>query len=242
MTRLLLGQAVCDGEDGKSILLQGSELHYLRSVRRHKVGHCVELLDTKGCLFQVRIDALSKESASLMVLEQLDEIAPSVPVHILAAPPKGKILDDIVRKMNEIGVARFTPLRCERSVMIPGDNRVERWNRIAIESVRQCRRSQPLVVESPVSFLEALKIPAHCRFILHPGNKGIRAGDLFKQQQFDSIAVLIGPEGGFSPAEVEMAMEQKCRPLQLGKSILRIETAIMVASVVAVSAVGGFDK
>lgn len=240
MTRILHSCSLAEANTGDTVEIRDEELHYLRRVRRHQIGDKVYLQDADGIVFQAVVTDIQKRSASLTLSVQQDAATEPTAVHILSAVPKGKVLDDVIRQMNELGVAKYTPLICERSSVDPGDGRVDRWRRIAGQSVRQCRRSRPLEVASPVLFADAMAIEAAQRFILHPSD-GASAGEMMTRRDNRPVAMLVGPEGGFTDAEVSVAVANGFQAMTLGQTILRIETALIVASVTCVTLLGGFD-
>lgn len=241
MTRLLYESSLSDVEKGALLQISGDELHYLRKVRRHKCGDTVTVQDQSGTSFAAVIVEIQKQVAILQVGEHVDAGVEPWPIHLLSAVPKGKILDEVIRKLNELGVQRFTPVICERSSVVPRDHRVERWRRIAVQSMRQCRRTRPLEIGEPVRFEEAVALDADHKHILHPSS-GVAAGELMSQRTGGGdVVMLVGPEGGFVEAEVGLASRHQFTPVQFGKTILRIETALIVASVTCVTILGGLD-
>jgi 16S rRNA (uracil1498-N3)-methyltransferase len=240
MTKLILNYPI---KDTKIVLVEGEELHYLIRVRRHKKGDAVEVRDADGRRFRARISKADRNRATLAVEEEL-AFAPSVwPISLIVTPPKGNLMDDVIRSLSELGVERMTPTLSERSVARPGRARVERWRRIARESRRQCGREIPLEVDPVRNFDQALDEFKDCglSMILHPPAKAFPF-TVGARANARSICIAIGPEGGFTDAEVATARDLGFEPVGLGESILRIETAAVVAAVLGVALLGGFVK
>jgi 16S rRNA (uracil1498-N3)-methyltransferase len=242
MTRLLIQQSFSVSDQ---IWVDGDEFHYLARVRRHGKGDQIEVRGKEGTRFLASVAALEKDRALLTIEEQLPDVVATWPVTLALAVPKRNLMDDIVRKTSEIGVERIIPITSERSVASPGRGRIERWQKIAAESLRQCGRPMPLVIEPVHPFESALSKLQHggTTLILHPHgvassrfskilieNTGLRA----------PISVFIGPEGGFSEVEIKMAEEHGFSPVGLGPSILRIETAAIATAVLCVASLGGY--
>lgn len=224
---------------GATVEIREDERHYLLAVRRCGVGDSFELVGrtdgrrAKAAIREIRADAVIAE-----VLETVDVPSAVRAVHVLAAVPKRDLADDMIRKLSEIGIARFTPIAAQRSVVAPGETKLARWRRIADEAVRQCGRGTPLEIDPLTPFEEALQgVEAQAKLVLDPRADRIRFADACGSAK--SIAIAIGPEGGFTPAELEIASAIGFRPVGLGRTILRIETAAIAAAVLAVDALGG---
>jgi len=235
MTRVLV-DAVPDA--GSRIEIRSDERHYLVDVRRCREGDRIELVGrTDGRRALAEIREVRGELAVAEVLELLDAASAVRAVHILAAVPKRDLADDMVRRLSEIGVARFTPVASERSVVAPSEAKLARWRRIADEAMRQCGRGRPLEIDPFTPLADALrKVDAAARLILDPRAPRTRFAAACGAAR--SIAIAIGPEGGFTSAELELAESLAFRPIGLGPTILRIETAAIAAAVLAVDALG----
>ena len=194
--------------------------HHLRRVLRLRDGDAVSVTDGDGRwrLAQVRLGAtLSLEPTGAVQIEA----APSVPVTIATAIPKGDRFDWLVQKVTELGVDRLVLLDAELSVVRWKATRVThhlaRAQRIADEALRQSRRVWQLRIDGPVAAGEVLG-----DFIVaEPGGRSIGAND---------VSMAIGPEGGWSGAELAAAADR----VDLGPTILRTETAALAAAVCCV--------
>jgi 16S rRNA (uracil1498-N3)-methyltransferase len=242
MTRLLIQQSILASDQ---IWVEGDEFHYLARVRRHGKGDQVEVRGKEGTRFLARVALLEKDRALLTIEEPLPEVVSTWPVTLALAVPKHNLMDDIVRKTSEIGVERIIPVTSERSVARPGRGRIERWQKIAFESLRQCGRHTPLVIEQVHSFEQALSTLQYgeTKLVLHPhGVASSRFSKIIIEKSVlpAPICVLIGPEGGFSEAEIDTAGEHGFSPVGLGPSILRIETAAIATAVLCVASLGGY--
>ncbi|MDD5309777.1 MAG: RsmE family RNA methyltransferase [Deltaproteobacteria bacterium] len=241
MTRVLLDALLsCPGE----AVVTGDELHYLRRVRRLEPGDPVEVRDLRGRLFSARVVLLGKERAVLALEAEAPAAREAAQVNVIIAVPKRHLLDDVVRQLSEIGVARLAPVVSERSVARPGKERAPRWRRIAAESVRQCGRARPMAVDDVRPFADVLRELAGkgTRLVLHERetSTGLSAA-LGKGPVSPPLTLAVGPEGGFSPDEILLSADLGFAPMGLGPSVLRVETAAVVAATLAVAALGGFE-
>lgn len=225
---------------GGVLVLAAGEAHYLARVRRAVPGTTLELRDRTGRRAEGAVESVDRDRVAIRILRDLPVAPPPAPIHLLVAAPKRNLLDDAVRASSELGAARLTPLLAGRSVMRPGDGRLERWRRIADESMRQCGRALPLAVDRPVPLAEALDLidPRAAKVLLHPQADagpllGVLAGAGEPGRAAGPVALAVGPEGGFEEAEVELAVGRGFVPASLGDGILRVETAAVAAVAVA---------
>ena len=226
MTRILLPSEI---DCAAPVVLDGEELHYLSRVRRHRPGDTVELRAPGGRCFRADIIEISAETAVLQVKEEVIPTASVLPVRLIVAIPKRQLLEDVVRMAGELGVERICPVLAERTVVQPKGEKIERWRRIAEESIRQSGRSVPVEVEDIRPLPEALEQFADgTRLFLHPSPNGPRLADLFPLAP--PVTAVIGPEGGFTEKEVALARSLSYLAVRLDTPILRIETAAVAAA------------
>ncbi len=203
--------------------------HHLATVLRLSVGEELLLLDGDGRVCRCRIESLGRRAGSARVLECRQEAESAFPVRLLQGLPKGDKMDLVLQKGTELGVAAFAPVLAERSVPAPaadrGEKRRQRWERIIREAAQQSRRPCLPRLSPLVPLSEAL---AGCgeelRLLLWEEESRPLAEVLPAALPRDA-AVLVGPEGGFSAAEVETARAAGFQPVGLGPRILRSETA-----------------
>jgi 16S rRNA (uracil1498-N3)-methyltransferase len=144
---------------------------------------------------------------------------------VLAAMPKGDRGDFLVEKLVELGVTQFIPLLTERSVVEPKANRIENLRRTVIEASKQCGRNSLMKIEVPLAWERAARMEfPGLRVILHPSGSAAFSTE--------TGAVAIGPEGGFSEREMELAIRAEWHAVTLGPRILRIETAAIAAAAI----------
>ena len=240
MTRLILSvpQKVSD-----RIQVSGDEHHYLFKVRRHTIGDRIEVRGPDGLRFTGRIEHIDRLRAEVLLVDELPRVNTCWPVTIAVSVPKRALMDDIVRKLSELGVQRIVPLETERSVLKPGPSKLDRWRKIAGESLRQCGRATPLQVDEVTRFADGMEMlrDANTKLILHPDPSTVAFPSILGPHPLASpVCVAVGPEGGFSDPEIAIARSLGFAPVGLGNSILRIETAAITAGVLCVAMLGGF--
>ncbi len=207
--------------------LEGNEARHLIRVRRVTVGEMIELFDGRGSAFRAQVSSLARDQAILRILETTrEDQAPRFSITLVTAVPKGDRFDWLVEKATELGVDRLIPLVTERSVVDPRSAKLDRLRRVIVEASKQSRRNRLMDLEPPTTWDSLVEAALHSiRLIAHPGGPGIVSAGL--RPGVDSAILAIGPEGGFSEGEVDRGVEAGWRPVGLGSTILRIETAAL---------------
>ncbi len=216
--------------DGLAIL-GGDEARHLGRVRRVATGEVVELFDGRGASFQAEVVALGRDRVELRVIGPAVSLPPpALALTLATAVPKGDHFDWLVDKATELGVSRLVPIVTERSVVDPRSAKMDRLRRAVVEAAKQCRRDRLMDLDEPKPWAKLSRsISADHRLIAHSG--GIPIARVARSiRRGESAALAIGPEGGFSPAEVEEAEREGWRTVGLGPTVLRVETAALVAS------------
>lgn len=249
---------------GERVELTGPIAHQIRSVLRLRPGDTVDLLDSSGFVFEARLVVLSREGVSAEVVGRRPSGSePDVDLVLYQALLKGQKMELVLQKGTEIGVSRFVPVLSERCVSRPTpadlERRIERWQAIAREAAEQSKRGILPAVASTESFEEACRSAAEGGLALMAWEEehalgiggALREAGLSNLSRNPSpsagpeeggrkprIALLIGPEGGFSAREAEVAMDAGVRVVSLGPRILRAETAALVAATLVLCATG----
>jgi len=206
------------------------ETHHLQRVLRLGPGDELILWDGKGRRWRAVLRQVEPgRGAEAEVLEPLEACEPPVEVWLIQALPKGPKMDLIVQKAVELGVRGIIPSLCQRCIR--RDAAVDRWRRVALEAAKQCGRTVLPEVSEVLSLEKALQHEAELRLILwedgtarRPLKQVLREGGPWR-----SVLIAVGPEGGFTPQEVETATGQGFLPVGMGRRILRLETAAIAA-------------
>ncbi|TRU52821.1 MAG: 16S rRNA (uracil(1498)-N(3))-methyltransferase [Microcystis aeruginosa Ma_QC_Ca_00000000_S207] len=207
------------------IALTSEQSHYLKKVVRLKSHDHFIALNGQG---QAWLAEIIDNSAYL--LEAINETTElPVQVNLMVAIPKNGF-DDIVRAATELGVYRIIPLLTERVLVNPSPQKIDRWRKIAREAVEQSERQIIPIIEEPQPFLAILNRGANPGTTCYIGVTRRTVDPLLSQLQTSTeITIAIGPEGGWTEAEIEQAIAADFLPVSLGKRILRTITAPLVA-------------
>jgi len=218
--------------------LKGSEAHHIRNVLRLKPGDRIRLVDGTGCEYEAAIKTLDTEKVELEIRHEFQTPA-TAGVQILVAQAflKEKKMDDLVRKLSELGVAGWLPFFSNRSIARPDKGRLvgrtRRWQRIAVEAVKQCRRSDMLRIYEALSFNEVLQFSKSCdlKMVFWENETAPLNPDLGSKGEgsLKRILLMLGPEGGFTEQEIEATRQAGFAIAGLGPRILRAETATLAA-------------
>ena len=230
---------------GDTLELQGDAHRYLTRVLRLRPGDTLTLFDGADHEIAARIVASGSHGTQLALGERHRLTRTQPRITLLQAVPRGERMDLVVQKTTELGVHRILPVITARTVVQPGgENRLRRWRTIAQEAARQCGRADLPAIDAPLPYPEALAAMAPdpaARFIVWEAAKGVPLRRALTEQD-RTIALLVGPEGGFTEDEATAAQAAGWKPAGLGPLILRSETAAIVAVALAQAATGGLDS
>jgi len=216
--------------------LTGDEARHCAQVTRHRAGDEVVVFDGAGRKAEARIDTLGKSEVLLTALKVWETPPPPRPVTLVQAVTKGETFEWILEKAVELGVQRIVPVLSDRSIVRldarDAAKKHEKWQRLVLESCKQCGQAWLPELVSPCNLGAALELVGEgsSRLIasLHPLALPLRA--LSKAGFSDAgVAVAIGPEGDFSGAEHQKMMDAGWLPWTLGGLVLRSETAAVCA-------------
>lgn len=215
------------------IRITGPDVTHIARVLRLGRGSALTILDGRGKSYAAVIQHFERDEVLCEIKrELLSTPACPVKVTLVQGIPKGDKMDLIIQKGTELGVSRVIPLICSRSVVrLAGDRlprKQERWQRIALEAAKQCRRPDVPEVAEPAELDVVLgSLPANCTALIpwEEENKVSLKDLLCEIKAVEEIYVFIGPEGGFTAGEVAGARAAGVRPVTLGPRILRTETA-----------------
>ncbi len=234
-----------DVVDGKA-RLQGGEFRHLQRVLRLREGDAVTLFDDAGIEHQGVIASLSPRIATVRIVSSAAPARESpLAVTLYQGLPKGRKMDLIVEKATELGVTAIVPFVSAFGTMTVGaaSGKRERWERIALAAAKQSGRTTIPTIGTVLTFLEVVTAAAgHERGLLffeEAGTMTLPAGGDGPAPK--SAAVVIGPEGGFSPDEATRALNAGLLVCGLGPRVLRTETAALVALALVQARWGDLD-
>jgi 16S rRNA (uracil1498-N3)-methyltransferase len=211
----------------ETVALDGPEAHHLTRVRRIAPGEWVTLFDGRGGECQAQVVSADRRRVTLRLQPStaLSRELP-LPLELAVAPPPGDRFRWLVEKATELGVSRLIPLLTARAgehVRHIDAARCERW---VIEASKQCGRNHLMSIAAPMTWTDLLADPApHWqRIVLHPGSRPFEPSSIPAPAGF---RIAVGPEGGFSDAELGAARAAGWSPTGLGPTVLRVETAAL---------------
>ena len=226
MTRLFVDYKI---EENTDFALDKEDSRYISSVLRMRPGEELVVVDKEGYEILSEVQTVTKDEVILRAKEKREnESEPKQKITLYQCVSKGERMDLTIQKSVELGVYKIVPVFSERCVVKPGkDSKIDRWQKIALEAARQSGRGIIPEVASPKSYKDALKDATDSDLMLFPWEeeKGQTLKQALEKEEPQTIAVFIGPEGGFSEEEAHRAKDTGCRLVTLGKRILRTETA-----------------
>ncbi len=223
-------EQVGDGE----ILIQGSDVNHMKNVLRMKLGEVVEINDGNNRKYIGKIIAMNENEICVSIIEELQsDTELSSKIYLFQGLPKADKMELIVQKAVELGVVEVIPVTTQRTVVKLDDKKkakkVERWNSIAESAAKQSARGVIPSVAPIATWKQALEYAQNMDHVIVPyelaeGMAQTRA-TLESIKRGESIAIFIGPEGGFDKNEIQCVEELGMKPITLGRRILRTETA-----------------
>ena len=230
---------------GTDITLTGDLCHHLRASLRVKLRECLWLTDEHRRRYRVEVVELAQHRMTVRILDQHEGPAEIGPTVLLAqALLKGDHMDWVVQKASELGVRTILPLVSQHGVVRPQPGRiaaqVSRWQRIATEAAQQSEQWQPPHVLEPLDSRQFFSsTTATCTLILAERREAVALSHVpLPALLAESVAVVIGPEGGWSEEELTLALAHGCHAASLGAHILRADTAAVTALSIVQSRLG----
>lgn len=209
----------------EKLIIEDKEIvHKFKNILRLKEKGIFFVFDGQGKEYSYSLDSLNSKKISALQIKK-ERVQPQMlPLITLAVPlVKEERLKFIFQKATELGVNKFIPFICERSLSEkPSENKINRWEKIVIEAVRQSDRLWIPKIETSQYFETLLNYPTDAKFIGVINGKRLKTlpGETPKE-----ILMLIGPEGDFSLAEIKKAVDSNFFPLTFASTTLRVETA-----------------
>ncbi|WP_381415178.1 16S rRNA (uracil(1498)-N(3))-methyltransferase [Spiroplasma endosymbiont of Anurida maritima] len=214
---------------GDSFDLSDEQSHQLKNVLRLKHQDKIVAIYDKTFYFCW----FNKELNNFIIIEKLQiNNEPKIKINLINCLTRNSKFELMIQKATEIGVHKLIPFQSERSIVSISkinDNKIQRWNKIALEAAEQSRRNIIPTIEKPVSNIRDLdQYMSDLNIVLYEAedNKSLK-DNLIKN--IKEITIVIGPEGGFSNKEIEYFVSKQYKVCHIGKRILRTETATIFA-------------
>lgn len=231
-----------------TILLTGADAHHIATSLRMREGEALTLCDSRGTDYDGVIDSFPLDGVLVRVTARRQNLSePAVRLTLYQALPKGEKLDLIVQKAVELGVHTIVPVLTERCISRPDSKsmgkKILRLQRIALEAAKQSGRGIVPEIRPLLSFAEAIAgmKQADCAILFYEGAtqplSAFLQGNALAGRE---LALMVGSEGGFSPAEADIAANMGIACASLGRRILRCETAPICALSAILYACGEF--
>lgn len=232
--------------------ISGAEAYHMRTVLRLNIGDSCLVVNGRSQRALARVTEVGKNVLVLEIKELLPDMASSLEISVLQGFLKERKLDELIRPLSELGVTGFGAVFTERSIPAPDAKRLagrlERWNKLAVEALKQCRRGTLMQIFDTWSFSEAV---AACKdydvklFVWEGAEIGLKQ-TLLKYlppiAPIKNAVILLGPEGGFSLREADLAREYGFMPVSLGARILRSQTAAVATAAIVQYLLGDFGE
>lgn len=226
-------RAFCESLLPDTIALDDSEAHHLQHVLRLKPGDQVCLFDGCGTEADAVITRISRREVFCAVSDRRKTLPTTFRrLTVLAAPPKADRLKWMIEKLTEIGVERLILLQTERTIVTPGESRIEKLRSSVVSACKQCRRND-LMQLSPLQSMTSVLADLHADrlqgelWIAHPSTDP-ESRSIVMSPTVQPRLLLIGPEGGFTNDEFQAAVNAGARVAAWPNTVLRIETAAIV--------------
>ena len=228
-----------DNVEEDQLKIEGDEFHHLVNVCRNGIGDIFYAVNGAGMWYECELAKIETTEVEARILNSKTAMGESsFKLTVAQALPKGNRFDLVVEKCTEIGVFNFIPMNTDRSITAT-HKKIERWRRLSLASMKQSGRSVwPEIVE-PKLFKDIVKEFRRykIKFIAHQGYKNpISHSEISRlKTTCNSGIILIGPAGGFTDSEIELAGEYGFKSMNLGPRRLRSETAAIVAATILLS-------
>lgn len=234
MHRFVAPPSACHGDQ---IQLGDEEARHATQVLRLREGDPATVLDGAGQELRCAVSVISRRAVTLCVRERITHPAPRHRVTLLQAMAKGRTMEWIVEKATELGAAAIVPVLTERSVVrldaADAAAKKLRWERTALEAVKQCgnpwrpRLAEPCTLEAALA--HAAELDLHLVASLESGARppGVHFGEFAAERGHPprTVGLWVGPEGDFTADEYRALAQAGARATSLGKLVLRCETA-----------------
>ncbi len=222
-----------------SVHLIGDEHRHLSKVARIKPEEKVWLFDDQGTSYLAKVEEIRKDATLLSILEKQDKNKPKINITLAQALLKSKKMDTIIQKSTELAVSSIIPVITARTIVKIEDKiqkKIERWEKIALEAVKQSQGSFLPSILSPTPVERLIKERKEEKKLILSENRGKYLRDILIENSDSklkipkppsSVLVLVGPEGGWTDEEEKYILDHGYEAISLGGQILRAETAAL---------------
>lgn len=223
-----------DHWNADALALAGSEAHHARNVLRLEMGSRVVVFNGTGREITAEVTGVSGSAMQLRKLHEARTPPLRCRITLAQAIPKGKNMDLIVQKAVEIGASEIAPIISDRTIVRLDEEdaaqKQAKWQAVAIEAAKQCGQNWLPTVRKPATLAQFFTDtpPTELRLVASLQSDALHLKTLlseYSRERPANVLIVVGPEGDFTPAELNLARTNGCRPVTLGPIILRVETA-----------------
>lgn len=220
------------------VFINGENANHIINALRYKIGEEIEISSGDGYDYICKIEEISKNNVVAKIIDCFgNESEPKVKITLYQGLPKAEKMELIIQKCVELGIDEIIPVNTDRCIVkLAGkeDKKITRWNKISEAAAKQSRRGKIPIIHSVINFNKAIKDATknHLNIIPYEKEKNIGIKNIIKDFKGQNIGIFIGPEGGFSDKEIQLAKENNILPITLGKRILRTETAGFITTAI----------
>jgi 16S rRNA (uracil1498-N3)-methyltransferase len=211
--------------------ITGHEAHHMTNVLRLKAGDLVTLFNGNGHEYPARLESVHKNQIEAHLLEERMVQRERDRQLTIACPlPKGDRGQFLIEKLTELGVHTYIPLKTRRSVVHPGEGKMDKLERYVIEASKQCGRNVLMRIEPMCNWEELLTQHRSVKWLADMNGQSLNEMPIA-----NDMIIVLGPEGGWTDEERDKARAAQWHFINLGPTILRLETAALAAATLAFS-------
>lgn len=227
---------IADEFTPQSAALTGAHAAHLARTLRARVGQEFDVTCGER-VYRATVSSVADGRVEFALGEELQSSLAVTPITLVLAIFKFDRMEWAIEKCTELNVTTILPViarRTEKHLAQAADKRVERWRRIAHEASQQSRRVAPPEIMQPAKLLNSLQLEAGQRIVLAENERGATLSELLRSdEELSSLALAVGPEGGWAEEELAAFSQAGWQSASLGETILRAETAAIAALAIA---------
>ncbi|AHF96776.1 MAG: RsmE family RNA methyltransferase [Desulfurella sp.] len=212
------------------LIIDGQEYHHAINVKRLKINDKIEVNDLNGNYFVATINKIEKKYLTAVINNKVKKNIPKTSIVLYQClPNKLSKIDELIEPISQLNTTIFIPTISQYCALKPKDieSKIAKWEKIAIQSIKQCKRLFPVNIDKP-QYLFNINPQEQIKIVFYENEKSMTLKNL-EIKKFDSIAILIGPEGGLSEKEIIYLQKKGFKTLSLATNILKTEVATITA-------------
>ncbi len=216
--------------ENEIVVLEDEEFHHAVRVRRVKEGYKIEINDLRGNVYLAEVERIEKKRLIAKILEKIPVEEEEIKITLYQCMPNHlSKIDDLIEPISELGVYKLVPVISKNTAVKERDiqKKINKWKKIAINSIKQCKRLYPLEIDNPVK-LKDIHPNEKLKVLFYEREREKTLKEIKLNKSLKTAAVVIGAEGGFEEEEVLILKEKGFETFSLGKNILRMETSVIV--------------